>query len=84
MAAKATIRELRNKFPKIRKLIEEEGEVLVTERGTPRYRLTRYVSRGHNNFPASKNYLARLRRHQPRPLSAAAARALDNLNRGER
>jgi hypothetical protein len=84
MAARATIRELRNEFPKVRKLIEEEGEVLVTEKGTPRYRLTRYVSRGHKNSPAPKDYLARLRRHQPRPLSAAAARALNNLNRGDR
>jgi hypothetical protein len=84
MAAKATIRELRNEFPKVRKLIEEEGEVLVTEKGTPRYRLTRYVSRGHKRLPAPKDYLARLRRHQPRPLSAAAARALNNLNRGDR
>ena len=84
MAAKATIRELRNEFPKVRKLIEEEGEVLVTDQGTPRYRLTRYTPRGDKRTPAAKDYLARMRRHQRRPISAAAARALHDINRGQR
>jgi hypothetical protein len=84
MAATATIRELRNQFPKVRKLIEEEGEVLVTDRGTPKYRLTRYTPGADKRTPATKDYLARLRRHQRRPLSAAAARALHDINRGER
>ena len=84
MAASATIREPRNNFPKVRKLIEEEGEVLVTDQGTPKYRLIRYTPAGKKRTPGPKDYLARLRRHQPRPLSAAVARALDDLNRGER
>jgi antitoxin (DNA-binding transcriptional repressor) of toxin-antitoxin stability system len=84
MAATATIRELRNQFPKVRKLIEEEGEVVVTDQGTPKYRITRYTRPGKRHAPAPKDYLARLRRHQRRPLSAAAARALHDINRGER
>ena len=33
MAGSATVRDLRNRFPKVRKLVESEGEVLLTERG---------------------------------------------------
>jgi antitoxin (DNA-binding transcriptional repressor) of toxin-antitoxin stability system len=83
MAATATIRDLRNNFPRVRKLLDAEGEVVVTERGTPKYRLTRYAS-ARKKAVAPKDYLARLRRHQPRPLTAAAAQALDDANRGAR
>jgi hypothetical protein len=65
-------------------LIEEEGEVLVTDQGTPKYRITRYTRRDNTHAPAPKDYLARLRRHQRRPLGVAAARALHDVNRGER
>ena len=84
MAATATIRDLRNRFPTVKKLVEEEGEVLVTDRGTPKYRLTRYTPSGRKEAPAPKDYLARLRRYQPRPISAAAAKALHEANRGDR
>ena len=83
MAATATIRELRNSFPRVRRLVETEGEVIVTEQGTPRYRLTPY-SPDASKEAAAKDYLARLRRHQPKPLSAAAVRALHDANRGAR
>jgi antitoxin (DNA-binding transcriptional repressor) of toxin-antitoxin stability system len=84
MAATATIRELRNQFPKVRELVDREGEVIVTEQGTPRYRLVPFRSRQAGKAPAAKDYMARLRRHQPRPLSRAAAKALDAANRGDR
>jgi antitoxin (DNA-binding transcriptional repressor) of toxin-antitoxin stability system len=83
MAATASIRDLRNRFPIVKKLVDEEGEVLVTDRGTPTYRLTRYT-RARTTPPARKDYLARLRQHQPDPLDPAAAQALDEANRGER
>ena len=84
MPATATLRDLRNHFPQVRKLIEREGEVVVTERGTPRYLLTRYASVDRQTRVPPKNYLKRLRRHQPRPLTAAEANALHDANRGER
>jgi antitoxin (DNA-binding transcriptional repressor) of toxin-antitoxin stability system len=84
MAATATVRELRNHFPRVRKLVEEQGEVVVTDQGTPKYRLTRYAPVSRRTAPAPKDYLARLRRHQGRPMSAAASRALHDANRGER
>ena len=84
MTATATVRELRNQFPKVRKLVEEEGEVIVTDRGTAKYRLTPYTPADRQARPAPKDYLARLRRHQPRPISAREAKALHETNRGER
>ena len=83
MAGSATVRDLRNRFPKVRKTVEAEGEVLVTERGKPRYRLTLY-SPAPADEPAAKDYVARMKRHQPRPMSRAAAKALHERNRGER
>lgn len=84
MAATATVRELRNHFPRVRRLVETEGEVVVTEQGAPKYRLTRYTPAAAKKAPAAKDYLTRLHRHQPRPSSAAAAKALDEANRGTR
>ena len=82
--AQATIRELRNEFPKVKRLVEEQGEVVVTEQGTPKYRLTLYTAAAGTKRPRRKDYLARLRRHQPRPLDAEEAQALHDENRGSR
>ena len=84
MTATATVRDLRNRFPKVRKLVETEGEVLVTDRGKPKYRLTPYTTAHAAKSPPAKDYVARLTRHQRRPLSTAAAKALDEENRGRR
>ena len=84
MAGSATVRDLRNRFPKVRKLLESEGEVLLTERGKTRYRLTLYAAPAQAKQPPPKDYLARMKRHQPRPLRPAAAQALDDENRGRR
>jgi antitoxin (DNA-binding transcriptional repressor) of toxin-antitoxin stability system len=84
MASTATIRDLRNRFPKVKRLVETEGEVLVTDRGKPRYRLTLYTTAHAAKPPPVKDYIARLTRYQPRPLGAAAAKALREENRGGR
>ena len=84
MAVTATVRDLRNHFPKVKRLVESEGEVVVTEQGTPKYRLTRYSPPDTKTRAVQKDYLARLRRHQPRPLSRATSQALHDANRGER
>jgi prevent-host-death family protein len=83
MPATTTIRELRNNFPRVRKLVEAEGEVLVTEQGTPKYRLTPY-RRPRNTAAPPKDYVSRLRRHQPKPLSIDEVSALHDANRGTR
>ena len=81
--ATATIRELRNNFPLVRKALESDGEVIITDRGTPKYRLVRYRPAARKRTQP-KDYLARLRRHQSKPSSAAAAVALRDANRGDR
>ncbi len=84
MAATATVRDLRNHFPQVKRLVEEQGEVVVTEQGMAKYRLVLHTPAVRKTAPGRKDYMARLRRHQPRPLSRAEATALDEANRGER
>lgn len=83
MPSTASIRDLRNHFPKVRKLLEAEGEVLLTESGAAKYRLTAYVAPTAKKPPAV-DYWARLTALQPKPISAEAARALHEENRGDR
>jgi prevent-host-death family protein len=83
MKGTATIRDLRNRFTDVRKRLEADGEVVVTERGKPRYRLMLYKE--PRTKPASEiDYWARLTSYQPRPLSRTQARKLHEENRGER
>jgi antitoxin (DNA-binding transcriptional repressor) of toxin-antitoxin stability system len=78
-----SIRDLRNRFPKVRKLVESQGEVILTEKGKPRYRLTLYTAES-TATPARVDYWARLNSYQPRAMTKAQARALHEENRGER
>ena len=84
MSRTATVRDLRNRFPMVRKLVEMDGEVLLTERGKARYRLTLYTPAQPAKEPPPKDYMARMKRHQPKPMSRAAAKAFDEDRRGER
>jgi hypothetical protein len=83
MSTKASIRDLRNHFPKVRRLVESQGEVLLTEKGQPRYRLTLY-SPASKGEPPPADYWARLNAYQPKTLTKAQASALYDENRGER
>ncbi len=78
-----SIRDLRNHFPKVRKLVETLGEVILTEKGKPRYRLTLYTPATAGK-PAAVDYWARLNAYQPRAMTKAQSRALHDENRGER
>jgi hypothetical protein len=78
-----TVRELRGSFPKVKKILETEGAVIVSDRGQPKYLLTLYTP-PPKNAPRTKDYLARLKKFQPRPMSAAAAKSLHDENRGDR
>lgn len=83
MPATVTIRDLRNRFPHVRKLVEADGEVLLSESGRTRYRLVLHTEQPKPAAP-SVDYWARLIAHQPKPLTAAQARLLHEDNRGER
>ena len=79
----ASIRDLRTRFPEVRKLLEREGEVIVTDRGKPVIVLRTYDARAATK-QAPVDYLKRLRRRMPTSISAADRSALDEANRGER
>ena len=81
--ATATVRDLRTRFPKLKAVIEREGEIIVTHRGTPAYVLRPYHAPPPSNV-APVNYFERLKSRQPRPISAKTSRALDEADRGER
>jgi hypothetical protein len=83
MPTTASVRDLRNHFPKVRKLVESEGEVLLSESGRIKYRLTLYTP-PPVEAPPPVDYWARLTGYQPSPLTAAQARSLHDENRGDR
>ena len=83
MKATISVRDLRNHFPKVRKLVEMEGEVVLTENGTPRYRISLYVPDEVREAPPV-DYWDRLNSYMPEALSAAEASALHDENRGDR
>jgi antitoxin (DNA-binding transcriptional repressor) of toxin-antitoxin stability system len=79
----ATVRELRNDFPKLRKLVETEGEVLLTEKGKPKYRLTLYTPPPDQKAPPV-DYWERLNSYQPDAMTEGEARTVYEDNRGDR
>ena len=81
--ARASIRDLRTRFPYVRRLLERDGEVIVTDRGRPVVILRLYEQRAEQPAPPV-DYFARLRKRMPRPLSRTARRALDEASRAER
>jgi hypothetical protein len=83
MAATATIRELRFRFRKIKRLLEAEGEILITEKGKPRYRLTLY-SPLRTEMPPAVDYWARLTAYQPQAITPAEAESMREELRGDR
>ncbi len=81
--ATATIRDLRTRFGHLKQLLTKHGEVILTDHGRPAFVLRPYISRR----PARRkgiDYFARLVANQPRPLSWAAAKALEEASRDER
>ena len=83
MSTIATVRDLRNHFPKVRKLVESEGEVLLSESGKTKYRLTLHTPPPVKT-PPPIDYWARLAGYQPAMITAAQAQSLHEENRGDR
>jgi len=83
MPATASVRDLRNHFPRVRKIVETEGEVLLTESGKAKYRLILHTPKP-KKAPAPIDYWGRLTAYQPNQLSAAQAQSLHDENRGNR
>lgn len=68
-----TIRELRTDFRSVKRRIEQHGEVVVTDHGEPTYVIKplRAPAKKGTSLP---DYYARLRKRQPKPLSAQDTR----------
>jgi antitoxin (DNA-binding transcriptional repressor) of toxin-antitoxin stability system len=79
----ATIRDLRTRFPKIRRMLDQEGQLVVTHRGRPIILLQPYPERAAQRGKRV-DYYARLRHRMPKPLTAGSRRALDETDRAER
>jgi antitoxin (DNA-binding transcriptional repressor) of toxin-antitoxin stability system len=80
----ATVRDLRNHFPRIKAMVESEGEVIVTDNGKPKYRIMLYTPKEPRETHRAKDYMERLKRHQSHPISRTAAKSLLDDNRGDR
>jgi antitoxin (DNA-binding transcriptional repressor) of toxin-antitoxin stability system len=78
----ASIRDLRTQFPKVRRLLEHEGQIEVTDRGRP-IALMRPYDVPARRRPAPFDYYRRLRR-MPRRISDAGLREIDEADRAER
>ncbi|HEV3191105.1 MAG TPA: hypothetical protein VGY54_11435 [Polyangiaceae bacterium] len=79
----ATVRDLRTRFLRLKAIIAREGEVLVTDRGRPAYVLRAYTPPAVSRT-GPVDYFSRLTARQPKPLSRARSRALDEADRAER
>lgn len=66
----ATIRELRTDFRSIKRKLEQHGEILITDHGEPAY-LIKPLPRKMDLPARMPDYLARLLKRQPKPLSSA-------------
>ena len=72
-ANNATIRQLRTDFRSVKRRIEQHGEVVVTDHGEPAY-VIRLVPAPAKMRPPLPDYYARLRKRQPKALSAERTR----------
>jgi len=79
------VRDLCTQFPRLKRLVEHEheGEVVVTDRGKPAFVLRAYRKPATARTRRLDDF-ARLKARPAKPLSAAAARGLDESDRGER
>jgi antitoxin (DNA-binding transcriptional repressor) of toxin-antitoxin stability system len=82
-AVQVSIRDLRLRFPKIRRQLEEDGEVVITDNGVPSYVL-RIIPPEIRENPVAVDYWARLVAQQPKEMSVKESQAILNENRGDR
>jgi hypothetical protein len=79
----ATIRELRTDFRAVKRKLEQHGTLIITDNGVPRYEMKPLAQR-RNGVPLLPDYMARLRKRQPKPMSAEATRRFWEAERGSR
>jgi antitoxin (DNA-binding transcriptional repressor) of toxin-antitoxin stability system len=80
----ATIRELRTDFRSVKRRIEAHGAVVITDRGEPAFLLSPLRPPSPAKPAPLPDYMGRMLRRQPRPLSDEETRRLWEEERGER
>lgn len=83
MSNSVTIRELRTDFRSVKRKIEHHGQVIITDNGVPSYEL-KALPRPPQKPPPMPDYMARLRKQRPTPMSVEATRKLWEDERGDR
>ena len=73
---KATVRDLRTNFPKLKRLLEDEEEVVITDHGTPVAVLKRVEPSVKR--PKPLDYFERLKRRMPKAISSHQRKMLDD------
>jgi antitoxin (DNA-binding transcriptional repressor) of toxin-antitoxin stability system len=79
----ATIRELRTDFRSVKRKIEQHGEIIITDNGDPAY-VMKPVAVKPKPRASRPDYMARLLKRQPKPMSEEATRRFWEHERGDR
>ncbi len=79
----ASIRELRTDFRSVKRKIEAHGHVVITDNGEPAYVMEPVVVKTRTQ-PSQPDYMARLLKRQPKPMSEKATREFWEYERGDR
>jgi antitoxin (DNA-binding transcriptional repressor) of toxin-antitoxin stability system len=79
----ASIRELRTDFRRVKRKIEQHGQIIITDNGEPAF-LIKALPRKPPKSATAPDYYARLLKHQPKPLSGPQTNAFWEDERGDR
>jgi antitoxin (DNA-binding transcriptional repressor) of toxin-antitoxin stability system len=81
--ATVTVRELQTNFHAVERKVEQHGTLIITDNGVPRYEF-RPLQTQPKQRATMPDYMARLRKRQPKPMSAEATRRFWEEERGDR
>ena len=81
--ATVSIRDLRTNFRSVKRKVEQHGEIIITDNGQPAYVMKPVAIKPKKRRPLP-NYMARLLKRQPEPMSEKATRELWEYERGDR
>lgn len=81
--ATVSIRELRTDFRSVKRKVEEFGKVTITDNGEPAYVMEAVAVKPKRHQP-QPDYMARLLKRQPKPMSEKATQEFWDYERGDR
>lgn len=81
--ATVTIRELRTDFRSVKRKVEEFGKVTITDNGEPAYVMEPVAPKLKQRRPLP-DYMARLLKRQPKPMSEKETKEFWDYERGDR